>query len=521
MYCNYIYRMSKTIQVPKVSFSVARLQEIEAETEIKMKDEDLSSAEKKIIKSMVVDYVKLYYYEISEGNYYFYDTGLDEFQFKDQRSFKKEVSDKLKPRAFEIYFKTNSDVFTVCSRLDKSRVFQEHGKYYINECKGFLHKNHRSFGFFSEVIRNNVFKILQMIKEISCDNNELLYSAYKLYLAQLCRGIKTEVIIYKKSAQGTGKSTETEFLMNYVFGKDICLIANTEPLLKDYNKILLGKLFVVFEELPTFSTSQWEVVNSKLKTLATESVTTYRGLYKEPIQAANISNFVINTNVEGLKNSDGRRIIIMPVSNKYVGNYAYFKDIRDTCFNVEVGEAFYAYMMSCSNVETFYAQRDFPETESKRLAIANLLNPVYKYIKFEYVLKNKGIEKIPPKDFHDMYSFYCKENDIKYVVGKNDFIKKLEEVGIKYRKLNGSNYFRESIDELKVISDKNKWCCAFDEEEEEHKQTIDPFIPDEQVIKDMDIEDYKIKCLNLERRVEELERELRRLKPSKLDYNEV
>ena len=28
--------MSKTIQVPKVSFSVARLQEIEAETEIKM-----------------------------------------------------------------------------------------------------------------------------------------------------------------------------------------------------------------------------------------------------------------------------------------------------------------------------------------------------------------------------------------------------------------------------------------------------------------------------------------------------
>ena len=75
MCCNYIYIIFKTIQVPNVSFSVARLQEIEAETEIKMKDEDLSSAEKKIIKSMVVDYVKLYYYEISEGKYYFYDTG--------------------------------------------------------------------------------------------------------------------------------------------------------------------------------------------------------------------------------------------------------------------------------------------------------------------------------------------------------------------------------------------------------------------------------------------------------------
>ena len=53
-------------------------------------------------------------------------------QMKLLNTKKKEVSDKLKPRAFEIYFKTNSDIFTVCSRLDKSRVFQEHGIILMN-----------------------------------------------------------------------------------------------------------------------------------------------------------------------------------------------------------------------------------------------------------------------------------------------------------------------------------------------------------------------------------------------------
>ena len=37
-----------------------------------------------------------------------------------------------------------------------------------------------------------------MIKEISCSNNEELFTAYVKYLSQLCRGQKTDVIIYKK-----------------------------------------------------------------------------------------------------------------------------------------------------------------------------------------------------------------------------------------------------------------------------------------------------------------------------------
>ena len=100
-----------------------------------------------------------------------------------------------------------------------------------------------------------------------------LYDAYIKYLSQLCHGLKTDIIIYKKSEQGTGKSTESEFIMNHVLGKDLCIQSNTEPLLTDRNKCYMGKLFIIFEELPTFGKSQWEGVSSKLKTFTTERTT--------------------------------------------------------------------------------------------------------------------------------------------------------------------------------------------------------------------------------------------------------
>ena len=59
------------------------------------------------------------------------------------------------------------------------------------------------------------------------------------------------MLLYRKSGQRTGKSTEIDFDMNYLFGIEVCLISNTEPLLTNYNKIYLGKLIIIiFEELP-------------------------------------------------------------------------------------------------------------------------------------------------------------------------------------------------------------------------------------------------------------------------------
>ena len=68
--------------------------------------------------------------------------------------------------------------------------------------------------------------------------------------------------------------------------------------------------------------------------MTTEKTHIYRGLFKNPIEAENISNFIINTNCESIKDSNGRRIMIMPVSTSRKGDYEYFKQIRNNCFNI-------------------------------------------------------------------------------------------------------------------------------------------------------------------------------------------
>ena len=455
------------LDFPIQPFSVETLQNIYKKCK---KSVDSDDGEKPLsfhYKSLL-HYVNMYYYETQAGNYYYYNQPTNEFQKQTNDEFMKGVMVKIDKSLYAKLFEKNSRIFDVVSRINRPRAFKENGSYCLNECKGYLHKTHKKNDSYSVGVKDKMKMILDMIKEISCDNNDQLYEAYIKYLSQLIKGVKTEVIIYKKSEQGTGKSTETDFLINYVLGPDLCLISGVEPLTTNFNKILLGKLLVVFEELPTFNEREWAAVSSKLKTMTTEKTHIYRGLFKNPIEAENISNFIINTNCESIKDSNGRRIMIMPVSTHRKGDYEYFKQIRDNCFNLEVGECFFSYLMNI-DTDKFRAERDFPENNQKRLAIANLLHPVYKFIKNEFVLKSLPLDKVKPKDLHFHYQTWKGDK----VMGKNDFMKKLEDVGINYRVLHGNNYYKESLEFLNAIATKNKWICQYDEVEEAAEEEED------------------------------------------------
>lgn len=521
-----------SVELPKTAYSISHLQSLfdiyksidqEEDTkdkpkknkkvvepkskEIEKKEKELEEMKEKgnrLDKAFndIINYIQSYYYEVDKGNYYFYDVPTNDFIHKEKKDFKNEVIVKIDSHGYtsnEIL--RNCKLYRICSRLDRPRIFIENDLAYINECKGFLHKTYLPFKDYSEDIQKKVYQILDMIKEISCDNTEHLFQAYIKYISQLCHGIKTEVVIYKKSEQGTGKSTETDFIINYVLGKDICVISNTEPLLKDFNLILMGKLLVVFEELPTFSQSQWEVVSSKIKTYTTEKLSLFRGLFKQPVQAENIMNFMINTNCDSIKDSNGRRIMIMPISSSRKGDYNYFKNIRDNCFNLQVGEAFFSYMREV-DITNFYAQRDFPENDNKLLAISNQLHPVYKFIKTSYVLKNEPMKKIKPSDLYSQYTQYCSINNYRSV-NKNDFIKKLEDINIKYKKTCGNNFYTIDMETLKEIATKNRWLCQYDEidnsdDEEEDDEDDDYEDGDFEEAKDREI-DYKKEYLHYRR----------------------
>ena len=59
--------------------------------------------------------------------------------------------------------------------------------------------------------------------------------------------------------------------MQYVLGDAISINSSPEPLTSQYNKSLLGKVYVTFEELPVFGSGQWSAVSSRAKQIATST----------------------------------------------------------------------------------------------------------------------------------------------------------------------------------------------------------------------------------------------------------
>jgi hypothetical protein len=412
-----------------------------------------------------IDYITQYYFETSRGMYYFYNPLSESFELRDNKEFTAEVLRKVEnDKDIVKYFKTNNKIYFGVSKLEFPRHYRCNGRYYLNHCHGLLHaSNTTAYSDYSPEIKAKVERIKEMYKAVWCSNNEPLFQSLMKYFACLRRGLKTQVIIYNQTeAQGNGKSKGVEFVMNYVLGEKVCLLCSTEPLLTQNNKILMGKIWVVFEELPTFTKSQWSGISSKLKTLCTEKTTMFRDLYEKAYEGENICNLIINTNVQSIKDSDGRRIKIMPISDIYKQNFTYWSSLIKDCYNLDVGEAFDAYLLTL-DVNDFICQRDIPETEKKALAIATLLNSTEKFLK-EYVLTNKEIGRIKPKEFYDKYINFCKTNNLKeeqYL----EFQRRLEKLGIVKMK-SGTFYYEILLSQLKEIAEREKWLCKYDDIEE-------------------------------------------------------
>ena len=212
------------ISLPKKPFNVLKLQTIYEKSEndkkqmLKIKIEEikadsdipedkkeyaikgvyLSKDDIKKCEEPLLNYVYRYYFEVEKGDFFFYDTTKEEIIHKTQKDFINEVSNKLYKGAFEKLFMKNNQIYKITSKIDKPRVYEENKQFFLNECKGFLHKKYKPYEEYSNEIKQGVELILDMIKQISCNSQEDVYDAYVKYLAQLCRGMKTEVIIYKK-----------------------------------------------------------------------------------------------------------------------------------------------------------------------------------------------------------------------------------------------------------------------------------------------------------------------------------
>jgi hypothetical protein len=154
----------------------------------------------------------------------------------------------------------------------------------------------------------------------------------------------------------------------------------------------------------------------------------------------------------------------MPVSPCKKNDFVYWKKLSDTCFNKEVGHAFYCLMLERDTAK--FNSQDFPHSDIKDEINIDRLNNIYKFVKFEYIYKKKDM-KISVKDLYEQYLEYCKDTqvDFKFVAKKSVMLAKLREVEINYKSSHSTTVYRKSYVDLMEIARKWNWLSVHDNDE--------------------------------------------------------
>ncbi len=440
------------------------------------------------------EYLLQYFYPLNNGMILFCERGKK--TMLSQESFRTTYGNRIGVLA-KFFQKDTDTIYDII--VDTHKPFLDGDD--LNMFQGFKH----SAGEPNEDAKAGVDMMLQFIKSVWASDNEIAFNYLISWIANLCQGNKNNTILYLKSfVEGIGKSTVTSFLMKHVLGNAICIESNSDPLKSAYNEILCGKLLVVFEELESSNTGDWNVISTKLKRWSTSNEIVYTDKYIKSYTSNNINNYIICTNQDAVKSSEGRRYFICDLSTKYKGNDKYFNDLYDTCFTDEVGKAFFQYMLKV-DVKKFNPQK-MPETKAKNISHSDRLHSLFKFIKFNYILENKDL-KISTKELFKDYSDYLIMSGATVSMTKNKMISLLREHSIDYKSSNSKAMYNISNATLRTIGEKFKWFFS-DDAEESDENLINKDESDYMKVKKSDYE-------NMQEQIAELTRQLNEMKDDK------
>ncbi len=301
--------------------------------------------------------------------------------------------------------------------------------------------------------------MINFIREVWCSDDEKQLQYILDWIAAVCQGKKNSSILYAKTiTEGVGKSSLSDFLKDYVIGNRLSVPGDSSMLKTGNNYALYGKVLVTFEELAS-TYAEWNKISSSLKEWATSTTIQYNEKYMVGFSGNNINNYIINTNTEAVKGANGRRYFICDLSTKYVGDVDYWTDLHDNIMRDDVGKAFFI-LMNERDISN-YKSNVFPVTTKKKEYISELLNPVHKFIKFNYLLCNKEIKKVPTKELYENYKTYCSNLDIK-IMTQRSFNGAMSELNFKYKVSNSKMFYNISLDDLKDVAIKRNWLSDMD-----------------------------------------------------------
>ena len=392
------------------------------------------------------EYVKQFFIPIDNGNHVFLNNGI--YEIREDMEIKKTYFNRMSKEISNWYFKDYTDIRSVCYSFTKETLFDN----YINLCPKKLNSYDPTY-MYNDNLDLEIIKAY--ILEVLCSGRQDSYEYIMKWLSKCFKGLKNNSCLYLKGPQGSGKSTLFYFISKFVLGEHICIETGSDPIRTKFNEILGGKLLVCIEELENFTKGEWESISSTLKRMITSDKINYQNKCTKAFVSDNVNNYILCSNNDAIKDDDGRRYFILDIDNKHIGDHEYYNTLYKS-FNKESGQAFFNYVCSY-DIEDFNSQV-FPVTQSKLDAHTKRLDPIYRFIKENYILNNIDMDI----SFSGLHDDYKRSNILKHTQ-KEDFNKKLTDIGIKKTKVDGKYYFKYKHAELLAIATKLKWINELDE----------------------------------------------------------
>jgi hypothetical protein len=381
-----------------------------------------------------------------------------------------------------------------------------------------------------EEIQPRLNKVYDHIKNVLCSGNEQQYEFFINFIACTFGGRKVRKAIMAISKERTGKGLIINNLIHGILGDQFLKTSSTEDIIK-YTKKFEGRLLLNFDELPV--QTDFKAISDIMKSLITEPDFNCRGIYAEGYQQLNTFNIIItsNNNCINLTQSNNTKYVCLDVSEKMIGNYDYFEEMVVIVKCEHIKLAFYNDMMErFKTLDKWNEDRAMPVSETYMFKVIEALPTFYKYIKEQYILKNKDL-CVQTSTFYTKYYEETKDRTSKNQIGRYlsamgiESIKKSSktEEGDKIQYYNyeashkslfdyykNKNWIDDKVDDIQYTSSDD---TTFEHSIFNTKKTEDKIINDDKHIKEIEELKKQITATEtIKKEMDEMKKEIEKLK---------
>ncbi len=287
--------------------------------------------------------------------------------------FKDEEGKKHKIKLSEYIGSLNNHYSEIKCKLDLKRCQSSKSiceDKYFNIWSGFQAKRVAAM---TAAMTEGLAIIKDHIMEVWANNN----SEYYNYIVSWFAGLFTNLSSINKRAlvmvspPGCGKNTMIELLELLLKKRNILNTTGIASITQKHNSAIQNKRLVVINEMSS-TKEEFKSNFDKIKSYITDSTISIEPKGVNAYEIDNISNYMLFTNHRDavIVEEKDRRYPIFEMNSVHANNEVYFGNIRSKCFNQDVADAFYTYLLDFEAVSLV----NIPDTEIRREMI-NLSKP--------------------------------------------------------------------------------------------------------------------------------------------------